>query len=166
MQSSRDLARTLLQKCRDAGVMIATAESCTGGMIAAALTDIPGSSDVFDRGFVSYSYLSKTDLLGVSAALLATDGAVSERVAKAMAAGARDGSRAGLTLAVTGVAGPGASDNKPEGMVWFGCTDPNGATAAELMQFGALGRDAVRAATVRHALTIGIATMDRFSLTN
>ena len=166
MQSSRDLARTLLQKCRDAGVMIATAESCTGGMIAAALTDIAGSSDVFDRGFVSYSYPSKTDLLGVSADVLSTDGAVSERVAKAMAAGARDRSRAGLSLAVTGVAGPGASDHKPEGMVWFGCTDPHGTTTTELMQFGALGRDTVRAATVRHALTIGIATMDRFSLTN
>ena len=131
--------------------MMATAESCTGGLISAALTSVPGSSDVFDRGFVTYSYPAKTDMLGVSAALIERFGAVSEEVAEAMAAGARDRSNADVVASVTGVAGPGASEAKPEGMVCFGFVVP-GAAHVETALFGPIGRDEVRNATVEHAL--------------
>ena len=131
--------------------MLATAESCTGGMVAAALTDLPGSSDVFAGGFVTYSKTLKTGALGVPADLIATDGAVSEPVARAMAEGAL--ARAGATLAVsiTGIAGPGGSEFKPEGRVCFGLATAAGCTT-ETVDFGALGRDRVRRAARDHAL--------------
>ena len=100
-------AEALLQRCREAGLMLATAESCTGGLIAAALTAIPGSSDVVDRGFVTYTNEAKAELVGVDPAAIAAHGAVSEVVARAMAEGALARSRAGIAVAVTGVAGPG-----------------------------------------------------------
>lgn len=141
------LAAALLAR----GAQMATAESCTGGLIAGACTDIAGSSDWFERGFVSYSNQAKTEMLGVDAALIEAHGAVSEAVALAMARGAVAHSRAQCSLAVTGVAGPGGgSPAKPVGTVWFGwCVD--GHTDAECLRFDG-DRAAVRQQTVEHAL--------------
>jgi nicotinamide-nucleotide amidase len=110
----------LLDKARGAGLMIATAESCTSGLIAGALGDVPGASDVLERGFVTYSNAAKFEMLGVKPDTLDTFGAVSEQVAGEMAKGAVARSKAQLAIAVTGIAGPGGSDHKPEGMVCFG----------------------------------------------
>ena len=133
------------------GWMLATAESCTGGLIAAACTNIAGSSTWFERGFVSYSNAAKTELLGVDAALIDTHGAVSEVVARAMAFGAVRQSHAQVSVAVTGVAGPGGgSAEKPVGTVWFGFM-VDGLLTSETMHFDG-NRAAVRGATVRHAL--------------
>ena len=131
--------------------MLATAESCTGGMIAAACTDLAGASDWFERGFVTYSNAAKIEMLGVPAALIEQEGAVSEAVARAMADGALAHSRAHVSLAVTGVAGPtGGSDAKPVGTVWFAwCV--GGETHSEMQHFAG-GRAAVRTATLRYAL--------------
>ena len=142
-----DLAKFLQQK----GWLMATAESCTGGMIAAACTDLAGSSNWFERGFVSYSNAAKTELLGVDAELIARHGAVSEEVARAMVQGAIRHSRAQVAVAVTGVAGPaGGSAAKPVGTVWFGWATPAG-VVSETRRFDG-DRAAVRIATVRHAL--------------
>lgn len=131
--------------------LLATAESCTGGLIAAACTELAGSSAWFERGFVTYSNAAKTELLGVDAALIAAHGAVSEEVARAMAQGAIGHSHAQVAVAVTGVAGPsGGSADKPVGTVWFGFL-VDGRLSSELKQFDG-DRAAVRAATVRHAL--------------
>jgi nicotinamide-nucleotide amidase len=147
-QSARGLAADLMLKKQ---FKLATAESCTGGMIAAACTDLSGSSAWFERGFVTYSNEAKTDMLGVDAALIARDGAVSESVVRAMAAGALAHSRAQVSVAVTGVAGPtGGSDVKPVGTVWFAWATPQGVTS-EVQHFTG-DRAAVRQATVCHAL--------------
>jgi nicotinamide-nucleotide amidase len=131
--------------------MLATAESCTGGLIAAACTDLSGSSNWFERGFVTYSNEAKTDMLGVPADLIARHGAVSAEVARAMATGALAHSHARLAVAVTGVAGPtGGTADKPVGLVWFGFALP-GQVLCEQMHFPG-DRAAVRAATVQHAL--------------
>ena len=136
---------------QDRGWMLATAESCTGGLIAAACTELAGSSNWFERGFVTYSNEAKIELLGVDAALIAAHGAVSEAVARAMALGAVRHSRARVGVAVTGVAGPGGgSADKPVGTVWFGFM-VDGALSSETVRFAG-DRAAVRAATVRHAL--------------
>jgi nicotinamide-nucleotide amidase len=130
---------------------LATAESCTGGLIAAACTDLAGSSDWFERGFVTYSNAAKTSMLGVDAALIAAHGAVSEPVARAMAEGALRHSLAQVAVAVTGVAGPGGgSTEKPVGTVWLAWALPSG-TSSELQHFAG-DRATVRAATVQHAL--------------
>lgn len=148
MTNSRGLVADFLQK---KGWMLATAESCTGGLIAAACTDLAGSSQWFERGFVTYSNAAKTELLGVDAALIAQHGAVSEPVARAMAAGAIAHSHAQVAVAVTGVAGPtGGSAEKPVGTVWFGFVLP-GQVLSETRCFDG-DRAAVRAATVDHAL--------------
>jgi nicotinamide-nucleotide amidase len=132
--------------------MLATAESCTGGMIAAACTDLAGSSVWFERGFVTYSNEAKSDMLGVPAELIATHGAVSEPVARAMASGALQNSRAQVALSVTGIAGPsGGSPDKPVGTVWFGWATPDGVWS-DMQRFDG-DRAAVRAATLRHSLT-------------
>lgn len=148
---------TLLQTCRDAGLRIATAESCTGGMVAVALTDVAGSSDVFERGFVTYTNIAKTELLGVHEATLAAHGAVSEPVARAMAMGALAQSDAQLSVSVTGIAGPGGSDFKPEGRVCFAlatfCGDKTDCST-QTVEFGALGRAQVRLAARDHALAL------------
>ncbi len=141
----------LIDRARDRGAMVATAESCTGGLLAAALTEVPGSSDVFDRGFVTYSNAAKTEMLGVPTELIAHHGAVSEEVARAMAEGARARSAATHAVSITGVAGPGASAAKPEGRVCFGLAAAAG-TTTETVEFGALGRARVRAAARDHAL--------------
>ena len=142
-----ELAAALLAR----GAQMATAESCTGGLIAGACTDIAGSSDWFERGFVSYSNQAKTEMLGVDAALIDAHGAVSEAVALAMARGAVAHSRAQCSVAVTGVAGPGGgSAAKPVGTVWFGWS-VDGQPDAECVRFDG-DRTAVRQQTVEHAL--------------
>jgi len=146
------LAVELLEVCRKKRLMLATAESCTGGLVTACLTDIPGSSAAVDRGFVTYSNEAKTDMLGVPAALIAQHGAVSEPVARAMAKGALVRSRAHLAIAITGIAGPGGSAVKPEGLVHFACATRRGGVTHERIEFGAIGRGAVRAGAVTHAL--------------
>ena len=148
------LSAQVLANARARGIKIATAESCTGGLIGGALTEVPGSSDVFDRGFITYSNEAKTDLLGVDARILKKAGAVSERVAVLMAEGALRGSNADLVVAVTGVAGPGAAGPKPEGRVCFAVAQTGRDTASETMEFGAIGRSEVRQATVAHALDL------------
>lgn len=141
------VADLLLKK----GWMLATAESCTGGMISAVCTDLAGSSAWFERGFVTYSNEAKNELLGVDAALITVHGAVSEEVARAMASGALGHSRAQVSVAVTGVAGPtGGSAAKPVGTVWFGFALP-GRLVSEVRRFDG-DRAAVRSATVQHAL--------------
>ncbi len=143
----------MLEACEARGLMLATAESCTGGMVAAALTDIPGSSTVVERGFVTYSNAAKAECLGVPMALIEAHGAVSEPVARAMATGALAHSRADLAVSVTGIAGPGGgSASKPEGLVHFACARRGGATAHARIEFGAIGRDRVRTASVKQAL--------------
>jgi nicotinamide-nucleotide amidase len=147
-----DVVTKLATRLRERGWQMASAESCTGGLIAAACTELSGSSDWFDRGFVTYSNAAKTDSLGVPAALIDAHGAVSEPVARAMASGAVAHSAARCALAVTGVAGPtGGSADKPVGTVWFGWSTPAG-VATEHRRFDG-DRAAVRAQAVRHALT-------------
>lgn len=148
-----DLASAVLHAARAKHVMIATAESCTGGLIAAALTAIPGSSDVLERGFVTYSNAAKIDLLGVDPSLISRDGAVSETVVRAMAVGAAARSRADLAVSVSGVAGPGGgSDAKPVGLVWFGLASDRGVRSLKCHFPG--DRDAVRLAALRQGLTL------------
>ncbi|MEY8839199.1 CinA family protein [Cribrihabitans sp. XS_ASV171] len=142
----------LLDRAKELGVMIATAESCTGGMVSAALTDVPGSSAVVERGFVTYTNAAKREMLGVSADTLADHGAVSEQVAGEMAEGALDHSYAQVAVSITGIAGPGGSETKPEGRVCFGLAGQSFDTFTETVDFGALGRDAVRRAARDHAL--------------
>ena len=153
------LAEQVLVAARHAGVMIVTAESCTGGMVAAALTDVPGSSDVVDRGFVTYSNDAKTEMLDVAAATLESHGAVSEEVARDMATGALAHSKARLAVAITGIAGPGGSEHKPEGRVCFACGSRD-RLHVETVEFGALGRDKVRAAARDHALRMLLAALN------
>ncbi len=147
------LATDVLHLARAKGFKIATAESCTGGLIGATLTEIAGSSDVVDRGFITYSNDAKMEMLGVTPKALDTHGAVSEQVAAQMAQGALDRSNAQITVSVTGIAGPGGSDFKPEGRVCFGLAQDGYATATQTVEFGPLGRANVRMATVETALT-------------
>ena len=141
----------LLDRARAREVMIACAESCTGGMVAAALTDLPGSSAIFDRGFVTYTNAAKIDLLGVSPDTLTAHGAVSEQVALEMARGALARSGAQIAVSITGIAGPGGSEHKPEGRVCFGLATASGITT-QTQEFSALGRDKVRRAARDFAL--------------
>lgn len=146
------LCAQLAQVLQTRGHMLATAESCTGGLIAAACTELSGSSNWFERGFVTYSNAAKTELLGVDAALIEQHGAVSEFVARAMAFGAIRHSNAQVSVAVTGVAGPtGGSADKPVGTVWFGFS-VDGKLTSEMRRFDG-DRAQVRSATVTHALT-------------
>jgi nicotinamide-nucleotide amidase len=154
MTDTRTLAETVLDLCRRRGWKLATAESCTGGMVAAALTDIAGSSDVVERGFVTYSNAAKTELLGVPAPLIDRHGAVSEAVARAMAEGALARAPVELAVAVTGVAGPGGgSPAKPVGLVHFGAARKGGPVLTEHQIFTG-DRDQVRAAATRRALEL------------
>ncbi|MCV0378093.1 CinA family protein [Nitratireductor sp.] len=153
-------ARAVLATCNARGIMLATAESCTGGMIAAALTDIAGSSSVVDRGFVTYSNEAKMEMLGVSPETLAAHGAVSQETALEMAQGALAHSRAGVTVAVTGIAGPdGGSDEKPVGLVWFGLAMKGRAPVAQSHVFEDRDRAGVRAATVETALDMVLSAL-------
>ena len=157
------LSAQLADLLRNRGWMLATAESCTGGLIAGACTSLAGSSDWFDAGFVTYSNEAKAAMLGVDTALLQAHGAVSEVVARAMAFGAVRHSRAQVSVAVTGIAGPGGgSASKPVGTVWFGF-QADGVLSSEVMHFGG-DRAAVREATVRHALARLVQLLDAEAL--
>lgn len=153
--TSADLARAVLEAARARRVLIVTAESCTGGMVAAALTDVAGSSDVFERGFVSYADQAKRELLGVPPETLAAFGAVSRETAAAMAQGALTASPAQLAVSVTGVAGPGGgSAEKPVGLVWFATAERGSEPKAVERRFGDLGRGGVREAATLTALEL------------
>ncbi|MBI1204314.1 MAG: nicotinamide-nucleotide amidohydrolase family protein [Rhodopseudomonas sp.] len=148
-------AVAVLEACRARGLMVATAESCTGGLVAAALTEIAGSSDVVDRGFVTYSNAAKQKMLGVPAATLAAYGAVSRETAEAMARGALGEAAADLTVAITGVAGPGGgTPDKPVGLVHFAAASRAGALIHAEMRYGDIGRDKVRHRSVLQALAM------------
>ena len=154
-------AQSLLSVARSSNVWIATAESCTAGLIAGEITAVSGSSAIFDRGFVTYTNDAKVEMLGVSRASLDQFGAVSEQVAKEMAEGALKNSNANFAISVTGIAGPGGSDNKPEGRVCFGIAAENADTTTETRDFGAIGRNKVRDETVQYALDLLIAEVTR-----
>ncbi|MBW8304877.1 MAG: CinA family protein [Brevundimonas sp.] len=148
------LARKVVEAARARGLMVAAAESCTGGLVAAALTSVAGSSAVVERGFVTYSNAAKSELLGVPADLIERHGAVSEPVARALAAGALARSAAQVSVAVTGIAGPGGgSADKPVGLVDFAAAGPGGLIHVE-RRFGDIGREAVRLDSVRVALEL------------
>ena len=147
------LAAQLLDRAKETGAMVTCAESCTGGMLAAALTDLPGSSALLDRGFVTYTNAAKIAMLGVSHETLEQHGAVSEQVAEEMARGALQHSEAQIAVSITGIAGPGGSEHKPEGRVCFGLATPTG-VQTETVEFGAQGRDAVRRAARDHAMAL------------
>lgn len=156
-----DLADSFLKACARHKILAATAESCTGGMIISLLTDIPGSSSMVDRGFVTYSNDAKREMLGVSAGTLEQYGAVSSQTAHQMAAGALKNSSAGIALAVTGIAGPdGGSAEKPVGLVWFGMAIKGKPVITEKMIFENRGRDFIRRETVKHALRMGVQALD------
>ncbi|WP_170607733.1 CinA family protein [Ruegeria arenilitoris] len=157
------IAVEILNQANALGVMIATAESCTGGMVAAALTDIPGSSAVFERGFVTYTNVAKQEMLGVSPETLETFGAVSEQVAREMAEGTIQNSKAQLAVSVTGIAGPGGSEFKPEGRVCFGLSRRGQSTHTETIEFGALGRASVRKGARDHALELLLIGLSHFA---
>jgi nicotinamide-nucleotide amidase len=151
----KDRAAALLDAYKAKGLKIATAESCTGGLVAALLTEISGSSAVVERGFVTYSNEAKTDLVGVPADLIAAHGAVSEPVARAMAEGALTHSRADVTVGITGVAGPtGGTATKPVGLVHFGLARKGSATVHLERRYGDLGRETVRRRAVEDALSL------------
>ncbi|MBU2582076.1 MAG: nicotinamide-nucleotide amidohydrolase family protein [Alphaproteobacteria bacterium] len=153
-------AERLLGELRAAGLMIAAAESCTGGLISAVLTSIAGSSEVVERGFVTYSNEAKSELLGVPADLIAMHGAVSEQVARAMAVGALAASRAQITVAVTGIAGPGGgSEEKPVGLVYLGAVLRGSEPIGRECRFGDAGRDEVRIRSVAVAFDLVRAAM-------
>jgi len=150
--ASTSLANDVLEACKAAKLKIATAESCTGGMVSAALIDIPGSSVAMLGGIVAYSNGAKQKVLGVRADTIRTHGAVSEETAVEMATGALAQMDADITVGITGVAGPGGSGTKPEGMVCFAVARRGASPVSETVQFGAIGRDNVRAGSRDHAL--------------
>lgn len=148
-----ETARALLALCRDRRLAVATAESCTGGLLAATLTEIPGSSDVFERGFVTYSDAAKQTMLGVPARILEHFGAVSRETALAMADGALAHAPVALAVAITGIAGPGgATSDKPVGLVHFAGATRGGELVHRERRFGDIGRARVRLESVREAL--------------
>lgn len=151
----RNAATTVLDLCRARGWKVATAESCTGGLVAGALTEIAGSSDVVDRGFVTYSNEAKQQMLGVPAATLSIHGAVSRQTAEAMARGALGKGGADVVVAITGIAGPGGgSPDKPVGLVHFAAASRGGALTHAEMRYGDIGRSEVRHRSVLQALTM------------
>lgn len=153
LSALKGLAAKLVDQCTAAGVRVATAESCTGGLVAAAITEVSGASAIFDWGVVSYSNFAKTNLLGVSPSLLSEHGAVSEQVAVAMAEGALARSGADIAVAVTGIAGPaGGSEAKPVGLVHFSIAAKGRTSRPEVRKFAGPGREAIRRAAAEHAL--------------
>ncbi|WP_108683549.1 CinA family protein [Methyloceanibacter sp. wino2] len=147
------LAAEVLEAARAGSDLIATAESCSGGLVSAALTSVPGSSDVFDRGFVTYTNTAKSEMLGVPFWLIEKHGAVSEEVARAMAGGALAHSNATMAVAITGIAGPGGgTDDKPVGLVHFAAERRDVPTQHQRVEFGDLGRDEIRRLSVECAL--------------
>lgn len=151
------LAQRIVDKAGADGMMLATAESCTGGMVAAAITDVPGASAVLDRGFITYSNEAKIELLGVRTATIARHGAVSQWVAREMALGALAASNADVAVATTGIAGPaGGTDRKPVGLVWFALAVRGGAISAERRVFGSGDRNFVRMRATETALMLAL----------
>jgi nicotinamide-nucleotide amidase len=151
----REKAAQVLDLCRARGLKVATAESCTGGLVTGALTEIAGSSDVVDRGFVTYSNEAKEAMLGVPSATLKRHGAVSAETAAAMASGALKNSLANIVVAITGIAGPGGgSQQKPVGLVHFAAASRNGRLIARERQYGDIGRESVREQSVAEALDL------------
>jgi nicotinamide-nucleotide amidase len=147
------LAAALLARCRAQGIKIACAESCTGGLVASAITDLPGASEIFDRGFVTYSNAAKVEMLGVRQATLDAFGAVSAETAQEMAQGALDRSAADVAVAITGIAGPsGGTPQKPVGLVEFACARKGGGATAAQRRYGARTRGEIRAAAAAQAL--------------
>ncbi len=150
----RELSETVLGACREARLKVATAESCTGGLVAAALTEIAGSSDVVERGFVTYSNEAKTELLGVPAEMIAAHGAVSAQVATAMVQGALARAPVELAVSITGIAGPGgATTGKPVGLVYFAVARKGGAARVERHNYQG-DRASIRAAATERALEL------------
>ena len=149
-----DVAKEVFNLASLNKVLIASAESCTAGMLSSAITDIPGSSAVFECGFVTYSDISKIKLLSVNKNTIDSYGAVSEEVAGEMAIGALNNSKASLAISITGIAGPGGSDIKPEGMVCFSIAMKNEIQLTETKNWGALGRDKVRKTATLHGLRL------------
>lgn len=150
----KTLASQVLSACRAHGWTLATAESCTGGMVTAALTSIAGSSDVVDRGYITYSNTAKYEMLGVLPTTLEAYGAISEQVAMEMAAGALYASGVSLTVSITGVAGPGPSEYKPEGRVCFAVAQKGVKTYSVTKEFGSIGRENVREKATHFALEL------------
>ncbi|WEX07165.1 CinA family protein [Chelativorans sp. AA-79] len=149
------LATKILRACEERGLKLTTAESCTGGMVSAAITDIVGASNIFERGFVTYSNEAKAEMLGVSKETLAAHGAVSAETAREMAAGALARSHADIAVSITGVAGPGGgTPEKPVGLVWFGLAVKGKEPRAEKRQFAGLGRALVRRDSTATALQL------------
>ncbi|MEX1035627.1 MAG: CinA family protein [Sneathiella sp.] len=155
------LATDVLEKSRQKKWKLATAESCTGGLIAGSLTEIAGSSDVFDRGFITYSNVAKNRMIGVSTDTLRAHGAVSEEVAREMALGSLNAASVDITVAVTGVAGPGGTPTKPAGRVHLAVATKNGIAEHRKMDYGELGRSEVRQATVVTALEMLLKALNR-----
>jgi nicotinamide-nucleotide amidase len=152
-----ELAQQVIELCTEKNVMIATAESCTGGLVAAAITEIPGASQVLERGFITYSDQAKIEMLGVMPITLRQYGAVSKDVALEMAHGAMSRSEAGISVSVTGIAGPdGGTPGKPVGLVHFGGRHYKGAMIHREMKFGEIGRHAIRMSSVEVALEMFI----------
>lgn len=158
---SYERANTIIVNAKIAAKKVATAESCTGGLVSAALTEIPGSSEVFDRGFVTYANDAKIEMLGVPATTIAVHGAVSAETAQAMARGALERSAADVSVAITGIAGPGGgSADKPVGLVHFASARRSGPVAHVERRFGPLTRAEIRQAAVDQALDMLIAAID------
>jgi nicotinamide-nucleotide amidase len=154
-KETKEAALRVFELCRERKLTLATAESCTGGLVAAAITDIPGSSDVFDRGFVTYSNQAKQALLGVGKEIIAEHGAVSAQCAKAMAQGAMNAAGTSIAVSITGIAGPGGgSPEKPVGLVFMACANREGKFHARECRFGDLGRDEVRRRSVIAAFAL------------
>jgi nicotinamide-nucleotide amidase len=152
---TRAAARRVVDACRARGWKLATAESCTGGLVVAALTDIAGSSEVVDRGFVTYSNTAKETMIGVPPAIIEAHGAVSEPTAGAMAKGALDHSAADVSVAITGIAGPGGgSAEKPVGLVYFAAATRDGRILQRQQRYGDIGRTEVRERSVLEALSL------------
>lgn len=161
MSEIAERTRLLLDICKERGILVATAESCTGGMIVSLMTDLPGSSSMVDRGFVTYSNEAKMEMLGVAGETLELHGAVSEATALEMAVGALSRSRAGLALSVTGIAGPdGGSEEKPVGLVWFGVALNGQSPKTERRIFENGGRDYVRHQAAYHAIEMALEALN------
>ena len=154
------LAIRLIESARSKRLRLAVAESCTGGLVGAAITRVPGSSDVFDRGYITYSNTAKIDSLGVDPDLIAEFGAVSEEVAQEMAIGALSASLTDVAVSITGIAGPGGSEHKPAGLVWFGLATSLGSFETLEKNYGDVGRDNVRQASVKQALDLLLSGVD------
>ena len=160
-QSIYKIAKEVFELASLKNNVIASAESCTGGMLSSSITDIPGSSAIFECGFVTYSNISKMKLLNVNQITLESFGAVSEEVAAEMAIGALKNSKANIAISVTGIAGPGGSDTKPEGMVCFSVAFEKDIKLTETKQFGPLGRDIVRTKATIYGLNLLKSTLSK-----